>query len=198
MATNKQTDPIFAACAKSAPRLDLAFYLLAAGRTNPDRFGENTPIVIGRMADIYREITGPKPGPTGAQKRRVWQVIGQYKDSIPCYFHGDAGPVVDDDPEPAEPIWWPTALDDAAIVRLATETAVLATLRRRLAVPTLDVAELPAMETLLESAEDGARTAAEPAADVPSLPDAAPFLAPAEPERPHFESWADAAEFYGS
>lgn len=178
--TTKQTDPIFAACAKSAPRLDLAFYLLAASRTNPESFGDTTPIVIGRMADVYREITGPKPGSTATQRRRAWQVIGQYKASIPQYWRAE--PAGEDVAEPAA--WWPTQLDDAAIVRLATSTALLAAMGRRLAVPTLDASiDLAEVEPLIETGQaagqDDARTEPGPDVEPSSLSVPVSFLAPA-------------------
>lgn len=162
-------DPIFAAFEKSAPRLDLRFYLQAIGRTAPERLKPGAGPVITDMVSLYVELTGDKPGTTAAQRRRVWQIIPRYKaltldvkpfDGFDCRtFDYDAvttWEVLDTMPDGAptfetlaryreiiEPEPWPTLSDDA-VCELALYVAEQCAARDYVAVDDIDGAELDA------------------------------------------------------
>ena len=83
-------DPVFAAYAASAPRLDLSFYFAYA--TQKDRYKGSTPAtqaIICEMACLLDSLAGTKPGPLSARKRHVWQLIDRYKTSIVGWSHGE-------------------------------------------------------------------------------------------------------------
>ena len=83
-------DPVFAAYAASAPRLDLRFYLDYASRHEAD-WSLETGQVINDMAALYIELSKPKPKIKGAAaKRAVWSLIDRYKASIRGWA-GNAG-----------------------------------------------------------------------------------------------------------
>lgn len=114
---NNTKDPIFAAFAQSAPRLDLAFYLTAIGRHyDPAKLGPTSPAAIRDMVGLYMEITGSKPGSTAAQKRKVWQAIDRLRSSYPALrnVHVDEMPIGE---------WWPTAIEPNDMLALALDVA---------------------------------------------------------------------------
>ena len=91
MANRKPTvDPMFAAYAASAPRLDLRAYLDYASRHESDWTLE-TGKVVNDMAALYVNLSRIKPTLKGtAAKREVWRLIDAYKASIKGW-HGTAG-----------------------------------------------------------------------------------------------------------
>ena len=83
MAKPKTTsDPMFAAYAASAPRLDLRAYLDYASRHEADWTLE-TGKIVNDMAALYVGLSRVKPTMKGtAAKREVWRLIDAYKASI--------------------------------------------------------------------------------------------------------------------
>lgn len=85
------TDPIFTAYAKSAPLLDLEFYIRYAGNHLADYTYQ--PLTLAIMQEMYElrdRLMLPKAGTTASQKRAVWALISRFKSSIPQWF-GNAG-----------------------------------------------------------------------------------------------------------
>lgn len=135
----KTTDPIFLEFERTAPRLDLRFYLASVARRNPATLGPTTPIAIADMVELYRELCGARPGSPASQKRRAWKAIDAYKASLPgtpgaglprAY---DAEGAEIDGPETwtAGGEWTELALDDAdllaRVINVATRLAAMLT-----------------------------------------------------------------------
>jgi len=86
--SSTKIDPLFAAYAKTAPLLDLQFYL-AKVDAYADRAGQDTAAIVDAMRALAAELSGNKPGTTASQKRRVWAIIDRYRASMPQWY-GDA------------------------------------------------------------------------------------------------------------
>lgn len=78
----KTVDPIYAAYTKSAPLLDLLFYIDHATR-HEHEYSPATRAIMGAMRELAENMTAPKPRPatTAAQKREVWTLISAFKAS---------------------------------------------------------------------------------------------------------------------
>ena len=84
--TKKTIDPLFAAFAKSAPALDLAFYLNYA-RRHAHEYSTRTVGIVADMAVMLAQLQGGSfKGSTAAQKRAVWAIISEFRGSIPQWW----------------------------------------------------------------------------------------------------------------
>lgn len=88
----QKIDPLFAAYAASAPRLDLLFYIEHADRHLAE-YSARTLAIVDDMRALYATLTGPKPGSTASQKRIVWQTIDRFKSSIERWYGNAGAPV---------------------------------------------------------------------------------------------------------
>lgn len=86
--TTKTVDPLFAAYAASAPRLDLESYVTYA-QAHRDEFSEATRQIVREMLTLLDTLYA-KPD-QASSKRAVWTLIDRFKCSIPQWYDGGTG-----------------------------------------------------------------------------------------------------------
>lgn len=129
----KTVDPLFAAYAASAPRLDLAAYILYAGNHEAE-YDIVTKAIVRDMLMLHAELSGPKPGSVASQKRRVWQLIDRFKAATSPWRDDQAAA-------------WRTAIEAANAVQDAGSALDALLDATSTPEPPADVDDVPAPET---------------------------------------------------